>query len=343
VDSSRLRQFAIRALESVGMPTDHAELAANAMAWSELRGLEAHGVSRRLLQCVGRVRGGGTKAAARIDVPSPDIAFATIDGANALGLVGASLAMMSAIERARQHGIGFVVVRDVSSLAALGYYPHMAVEANMVGIAVTNGPRLVAPPGGVRPTLGNAAHAFGCPAGKHPPILFDSAVTAMSTGEIEKYHARGELLPEGVLRDSNGEPTQDPDVWRTGILETIGGYRGFGLALAFETLTGLLGGSSRYGDSVIHPFELTQAQGVTATCIAVDPARSLPLADFTSRVDEVIDQVHGAGRPGKPTPRVPGERSHAISVERRRDGIPLSADAVAALDTLAAELSIDPL
>ena len=230
VDIGRLRDFAARALGAVGMPDDHAGFAADAMAWSQLHGHPHHSVSGgRLRQCLSRIQLGGSNPRAKIAVGRPDAAFAVIDGDNALGLVAGVVAMQAAIQRAERFGIGMVVVRDISTLAALGYYATLAIDAEMIGVVITNGPPLVGAPEGARPVICNQAHAIGCPAGERSPFLYDSAISVMSTVAIGAVHERGGLLPEGVLRDSEGKPTRDPspEVWRTGMLSAIGGYRGF--------------------------------------------------------------------------------------------------------------------
>jgi LDH2 family malate/lactate/ureidoglycolate dehydrogenase len=174
-------------------------------------------------------------------------------------------------------------VRDVSSAAALGYYATLAVGEGMIGFAITNSSPLIAPWGGTSKLLGNQAHAMGSPAGRHFPILFDSATTVMSTGEMELHRERGELLPEGVLFDSRGEPTRDPAEWVEGLLVPIGGHRGYGLSLMLEVLTGVLAGGARVAPGVGSPFDYSTAQGVALLLIAIDPEGTMPFDDFTSR------------------------------------------------------------
>lgn len=325
------------------MPGGDAATTARAMVWADLRGLDAHGVSGKLAQCVDRVRAGGTRADPGLPVRRETPATAAIDGQRAWGQVAAVAGMRAAIAKAKESGIGAVSVRDVSSAAALGYYPTLAVDERMIGMVITNGPPLMAPWGGTRKLLGNQAHAIGCPSGRHFPILFDSALTVMSTGEMDLYHERGELLPDGVLLDAGGQPTRDPTQWTTGLLVPIGGHRGYGLGLMFEVLTGVLAGGAQMAPEVGHPFDHARPQGVSLLMLVIDPRIAMPFDLFATRVDQLIDQIHATPpAPGVDRVYVPGERGYLTARQRERDGIPLTAQRAGKLRALAGELGVQP-
>jgi LDH2 family malate/lactate/ureidoglycolate dehydrogenase len=340
VGIERLRAFAACALGAVDMPDDHAGFAADAMSWSQLHGHTHHSVSGgRLRQCLTRIQQGGSNPRATIAVGAPDTAFAVVDGDNALGLVAGVVAMRAAIERAGRFGIGMVVVRDISTLAALGYFATLAIDAGMLGIVLTNGSPLVGAPEGGRPVICNQAHAIGCPAGGQFPFLYDAAISVMSTVAIAAVHERGELLPEGVLRDSDGNPTRDPspEVLETATLMPMGGYRGFGLGLAFELLTGVIGG----GQVVPKDEGLSNPAAGTSTFIAVNAATTMSVADLAARVDDFMSDVRASGPPDGPTPHIPGERGYRLAAERLRHGVPLTASDIENLDSIRTELGID--
>jgi LDH2 family malate/lactate/ureidoglycolate dehydrogenase len=341
VSPQRLHDFAYGALTAAGMPIEHARTTATAMIWADLRGLDAHGVGGKLPQCIGRIRAGGTCADPALPPVSMRPAAVTIDGQNAWGQVAAVEGMRTAIQKARSCGVGAVSMRAVSSAAALGYYPTLAIAEQMIGIVVTNGPALIPAWGGQTKLLGNQAHSIGCPAGRHFPLLFDSAMTTMSTGEMDLLHDRGELLPEGVLLDENGEPTRDPGEWTKGLLVPIGGHRGFALSLVLEILTGVLSAGPRMAPDVGHPFDFAEPQGVGMFFLAIDPEVSLPFDRFTNRVDALIDQIHASPRaPGVDRVYAPGERGYLISEERKREGIPLTPKRISTLSALAADLGV---
>jgi len=58
---------------------------------------------------------------------------AVIDGANAQGAVVGKFAMNVAMEKAKDAGVGWVVVRNTNHYGIAGYYAMMAAERNMIG------------------------------------------------------------------------------------------------------------------------------------------------------------------------------------------------------------------
>jgi LDH2 family malate/lactate/ureidoglycolate dehydrogenase len=336
-----MRSFATTVLRAVGMPDDDADVTANAMVWAELRDLPMHGVSGKLPQCVRRIRAGVTSA--KVDwIPVAETASSVVfDAKNAWGQVAGVHAMRAAIAKARTSGIGMASVRNSSSAAAMGHYASLAIGEGMIGVAITNGPPLMPPPGGTTKVVGNQGFALGAPASRHKPLLFDSALSLISTGEIHTAHERGESLAPGLMLDAKGQPTIDPETALAGLYVPIGGHRGFGLALMWEILTGVLAGGSRFGPDVGAPDVYDSAQGVSHFFLALDPARSMPLAEFTARVDDLIDQVH-ASPPASGVARiyVPGERGYETAERRAREGVPVAAKRLETLMRLAAEVGV---
>lgn len=338
IDAGDLREFAAAVLQAHGMAGSDATRAADAMVWADLRGRYAQGTSSKLPQCVARMKAGGTSTSGELPVVAETSATFVLDGRHAWGQIAASKAMMAAVEKARSVGISVGVVRDCSSAAAMGYYPLLAVAEGMIGIALTNGPPLIAPSGGTTKLLGNQAHAIGCPANRHHPIVYDAATTAMSTSEMDLFHERGELLPEGVLYTADGTPTRDPSLWVDGLLAPAGGHRGYGLSLMFEILTGVLAGGPRLAPDVGHPFESREPQGVALFVVAIDPEHSIGYEELTRRVDSLIDRLHASGTaPGIERIYVPGERSFILAEKRERDGIPMPTGRLAHLRRIGSE------
>lgn len=323
------------------MSDDDAIATADAMIWAELRDLPMHGVSGKLAQCVRRIRAGVTAARADLVPVRETPAMVVFDARSAWGQVAGTRAMNAAIAKARTQGLGLAVVRDSSSAAAMGYYTSLAIRERMIGIAITNGPPLMPPPGGTTRVVGNQGFAIGAPAKRHAPLIFDSALSLVSTGEIHTAHERGETLPPGLMLDDRGRPTIDPEAALAGLYVPIGGHRGFGLALMWEVLTGVLSGGELFGPRVGAPDVYDRRQGVSHTFVAIDPTVAMPYETFAERVDRLIDDVHASPpAEGVATIFVPGERGQRISEQRARDGVPITAKRLATLRTLADEVGV---
>ena len=227
VGAEELRTFIRHVLLAIGMRPAAADVTADAMLWADLRAIEPHGVSK-LPILVARVEAGVTAADVEPTVVSETATTALIDAGTVWGQVAATWAMELAVEKARVHQLGAVVVRNSSSVGALGYYPLVAVRAGQVGLAITNSQPLLAPWGGTQKLLGNQAYAIGCPAGRYPPLLLDTSNSAASRGNIVVALERGQQLVPGVAFDQDGRPTTDPAVALEGLLAPAGATRGTG-------------------------------------------------------------------------------------------------------------------
>ncbi len=343
VAAAELSRFAQEALAAIGMPALHAAWTAEAMVWADLRELSAHGVAGKLPQCVGRIRSGGTTADPRIGTLRDFGVAVSLDGGHAWGQVAGVLATDLATERAIAHGVGLVAVRNTSSAAAMGYYAWRAAQRGCIGVAVTNGPALVAAPEGTRRVVSNQGHAISCPDGVGGTVLYDSATTLMSMGAMEVAHERGEQLPPGVLRDRHGRPTRDPAEWAAGLLEPIGGHHGFGLSVGLEVLTGLLAGGEHFGSTVGLPGALEERQGVSLCLLAVRVDLAGDADQCARRVRTFREQVEDSGPESGSRPRLPGDGGRARAQRAARDGVRLNAVQLKRLHTLADDLRLGPI
>lgn len=331
-----LHDHAVAVLAAAGMSREHATWTADGLVWADAHDLPAHGVGTKLVQCVERIRAGGTSARPTLGVVADRPGHVLIDAHHAWGHVAGTDAMRRAISRAEELGVAAVSVRRTSSAAAMGYFADLAADRGCIGLAATNGPPLVAAPGGSRRVVGNQGHALAAPGEGGNRILYDTATTTMSTGQMDQYRERGEPLPEGVLRDADGRPTRDPSQWATGLLEPIGGHRGFGLSVALELLTGVLGGGDRFGDSVGLPTRHEETQGVSLFMLAIAP---VPGESLTARVDALAGLIDGTG----PDARAPGVRATERAERARVHGVQLEEATLERLARTAASVGVGPL
>src|SRR2546429_3927974 len=78
-------------------------------------------------------------------------AAALLDADNALGPVAGVRAAELAMERAATAGVGVVAVRRGNHLGSLGFYLRRITAAELVGMAFTNTPPAMSPPGASTP------------------------------------------------------------------------------------------------------------------------------------------------------------------------------------------------
>src|SRR3954452_22085920 len=125
--------FITDTLTTVGLPAGDAAKAAELMLEADLTGADAHGVFR-LPQYVRRLRGGGMNATPNIRVEKTAAATALVDGDNGMGHLVMARAAETAVELAREAGIGWVGARRSNHAGAAGVYAAMPMEHGMVGI-----------------------------------------------------------------------------------------------------------------------------------------------------------------------------------------------------------------
>ena len=134
-----------------------------------------------------------------------------------------------------------------------------------------------------------------------------------------------QALPEGVGVDGSGTPTQDAkEVLQGGVLP-FGGYKGFGLSLAMQTM-GLLAGAALPRGNV---------QDYGFLFITFAPDLLMPADQFAEQVTALIDAVKATPRKaGVDEIRIPSERAFRERDRRRHEGIVLEQKVVDALNAL---------
>jgi LDH2 family malate/lactate/ureidoglycolate dehydrogenase len=152
------------------------------------------------------------------------------------------------------------------------------------------------------------------------------------------YEREGKKMPLDWALTPDGHETDDPTAAMKGALLGIGQYKGYGLAMLTDVLTGVLGG----GGFGLMPYANPARQDVSHTMIALDIEWFMPLAEFKARMDHFIRDIKAARlRPGFTEILVPGEIDHRREQAYRQHGARLDAVVFDQLASLAQTLKID--
>lgn len=336
VPAAQLRSQCEALLTAAGVAPADAAQTVDVFLQAELMGEESHGL-RLFCQVVERVRAGGDRAETRIEVLQKRPAAEHWDAHRSLGQVVAARAMERAIAMAKQTGVGLVSVRNGNSLTSAKYYPMMAAEAGMVGCTFTNTSRkLMAPPGGTRPVLGNNPVAYGAPAGRYGTFVLDMACTAAAVEKILKAAERGEEIPPGWALDRDGQETLDPKAALESLsLQPFGGYKAFHLAAVHEILTSVLAAGQLFAGASTGFRPYDGAMNTSFTMLAIDVETFQPRAAFEATMEEMITRLKASPlKAGATGIFFAGERSQHTLAARRTTGIPLAADTLRRLEEL---------
>lgn len=350
-----LRKFTVSIFIKMGCSVEDAELAADVLIKSDLRGIDSHGVAR-LSGYVRLWEKRRINAKPNIRIVHETPTTATVDGDAGLGLVVAPFAMKVAIEKAQNYGSGWVSVKNSNHFGIAGYHTMLALEKDMIGFAMTNASPLVAPTFANERMLGTNPMCYAFPAGKYPPVIVDMATSSAANGKLEIAQRSGKPVPNGWIQDKEGKPSTDPhELKKGGSLLPLGSdrdhgsHKGFGLSATVDILSAVLSGAN-YGPwvppfvSFLEPSDNPVGEGIGHFLGAMRVDGFRPVEDFKSHLDNWIERFKSA-TPVSPNQGVviPGEPELLAEQERKTSGIPIIDAVCDDLNELAAKFGITGL
>lgn len=342
VSADRLRRFCAAALERVGVPQKDAGMVADNLVDADLRGIDTHGIVR-LPNYIARVRAGGIAANAPVTVVSDSSSIVVLDAHDGFGQVAGTRAMRLAIDRAGEHGIAAVAVRNSNHLGTLAYYARMAVGHEMVGLAVSGAAPGIAPWGGAEPLLGSNPWSIAFPVRGHAPLVVDMANGVVIAGKIRAAAERGDPIPRGWALDRDGLPTEDARAAAAGSVFPFGGAKGAALTLALEVLASVLTGAA-YSTQIPELSQTERPQRLGHFFLALRVDRFLPVEEFHDRLGDLLNCLeHSRVAAGRDRIRIPGVRGESAMAEHLAHGIPIPPRLLDQLARLADDLGIEHL
>lgn len=348
----QLFEFARAVFNEIGCNAEHADLATRVLLSADLRGIDSHGIAR----LSGYVR---LWEVSRVN-PVPDIkvihetpSTAVVDGDSGLGLVVAPYAMHIAMEKARQVGTGWVSVQNSNHFGIAGYHAMMALEHDMIGMAMTNASPLVAPTFSIDKMLGTNPICVAAPAGEEPAFVADLATTTAANGKLEILQRKNADTPPGWVQDAEGNPTTDANILKKGgALLPLGGdrehgsHKGYALGAIVDIFSALLSGAN-YAPWVppfpayvpMPPQQPGKGIGHFLGAMRIDAFR--PAEEFKMAMDHWIRGFRNCRTvPGEEKVLVPGDPERAFELQRKKEGIPLSEPVLTDLRSLAEKFEL---
>ncbi|MEJ8843087.1 Ldh family oxidoreductase [Lacibacter sp. H375] len=328
---------------SMGCNETDATIATTVLLSADLRGIDSHGVAR----LSGYVRLWEAKrinATPNIKVIHETPSTAVVDGDSGLGLVVAPFAMQVAIDKATNVGSGWVSVQNSNHFGIAGYHAMMALQHDMIGMAMTNASALVAPTFSTERMLGTNPIAVAVPSGNEPPFVADMATTTAANGKLEILQRKNLEAPVGWIQDAAGEATTDAHALKNkgallplGSDKEHGSHKGYALGSIVDIFSAVLSGAN-YGPWV-PPFpayvpmpenQPGKGLGHFLGAMRIDAFRKAD--DFKKDMDNWIQRFRSAKTiEGYDQVLIPGDPERLFEAQRMKDGIPL-------LETVAEDL-----
>jgi L-2-hydroxycarboxylate dehydrogenase (NAD+) len=347
-----LREFSTRVFLHFGVPGNDAAQAADVLASADLRGIDSHGVAR-LHSYFEMLSLGRINPRPQVKIVRATASTAVVDGDNGLGLVVGPQANRIAMDMAASSGSGWVSVCNTNHFGIAGYYVLKALERDLIGWAMTNSTKLVAPLWGAERMLGTNPIAIAFPGKLEPPIVIDLATSAAAYGKIEMARRNREAIPRGWGIDRQGLDTTNPDdpveggaLLPLGSDRERGGHKGYALAMMVDILSCVLSGAN-WGPFA-PPFALRQeipersvGKGIGHFFGALRIDGFIDPNLFKSQVDDYI-RVFRATKPAPGTagPLIPGDPEREAEQLRRESGVPLILPVIEELRDISAKTGI---
>ncbi len=347
-----LLSFTRNIFEKMGCSASDAEKTAKVFLAAELRGLPSHGMIRiKDYFQLWEAKRINTSPNVRIVHETPSTAV--VDGDGAIGMIAATKAMETAIEKAKISGSGWVSVKGSNHYGIAGYYSMMALEHDMIGMSMTNANPLVAPTFSVSRLLGTNPIAVAIPAGKHLPFVADFATTPIARGKLAVAEKKGEKTLMGYVQDKDGNPTDDPTILKEGgSMVTLGGdyehgsHKGFCMSAIVDIFSAVLSGAN-FGPFVppsvaylpVLDKKVGEGTGHFFGAMRIDAFQQA--SEFKAKMDEWIDTFKAAKpAPGHERVIIPGELEKAKEDKHMKEGIAIIPAIANDLKEIAEKLNI---
>ena len=351
VDHEALRDFCNAVFRKLGLSKQDAAMAARVLVAADLRRIPSHGVGR-LWRYVNGLQ-------TRLMVPDAEPATLretpvslVVDARGGMGAPVSVRTMQRVVEKAGATGAAFACVKDSNHFGIAGYYAMMAMERDMLGIAMTNTAALGVPTFGRQVMYGTNPIAFAAPAGREGAFVLDMSTTVVSRGKIEVCDKQGKPLPLGWAVDKTGRPATDAgrildDMWHRyggGILplggagEEFGGYKGYGLAVMVDILCAVLGGAD-FGTDICDTE--TSSARVSHFFGAIKLEAFREPAAFRRDMDVMLERLRNCETAeGEERVYFAGQKEMEFEAQAAENGVPLLAATWESLRKIGGELRV---
>jgi L-2-hydroxycarboxylate dehydrogenase (NAD+) len=355
VNDQKLLDFTRNVFLSYELSETDASVCADNLVMSDLRGIPSHGVAR-LKRYVDGMDSGIIFPLNKPEIAKEAPSNATVEGNAGLGQVVGNFSTKIAIEKAQKTGMGIVAVRNSNHFGIAGYYAKMILDAGMLGISLTNSAPLVVPTFGIEMLVGTNPISLAAPAGKNRPFFLDMATSVVPRGKLEVYNRDEKPLPEGWAVDSTGQVTTDAsEVLNNmtnraggGILplggdgELFSGYKGYGMAMIVDILSGVLSGGA-YANIVNSKKDGKPAPAnVSHFFMALKIENFVDIKTFKASMDDFIDRIKESQKAdGQNRIFIHGEKEFENYDQHKQSGIPLQDKVYQTLKAIGEQRKVD--
>ncbi len=305
-----LHSLAKKALKNQGYNPKEIKVISEILMYAQLRGNN---------QGIVKLIGAGIPKDARsgeIKIAKETKLSALLDGAHNQGMIAMTHALKLALKKAKKHGFSIVgIFNTASSTGAIGYYANEIAKLGYIGFIFAGSPETVNAHGSYEPIFGTNPLAIGIPT-KNTPVVLDMATASMAWFGLKEAATAGKSIPEGITYDSEGNLTTDPNKAMDGAIRPFDkGYKGAGLAMMVQVLSGPLTNSSFCGIG-------DTANSWGNLIYIIDPSLLVDKDEFAKQVTQMVEKVKSTKKlPGVDEIFVPGEKGNRLAQARLEENL----------------------
>ena len=343
VRANDAKAFTVSVLTKNNVSKEDASIVADCLVEADLRGVQTHGLSR-LPVYVDRLKHKMMNPNPKMILNKITAVCASLDGDNGFGFLVGRRGMAEAINMAKNNGVGIVAARNSNHFGMAASYLLQAIEAGYFAFVFSNAAASMPPWGGRQGLFGTNPFAAGAPSNKEVPFVLDISPAVAARGKIRLAEKRGETIPEGYALDKDGRNTRDPKKALEGVVLPIGTYKGSGLSMLMDILSGVISGAGFAGGVNDQYNNWVNTQNVGHFFMALKPGIFLTEEEFFARMDSLVKHVKAIPlADGFDEILMPGEKEARLAACRLKSGIPYANSDLLALEKLAQANEVHPL
>jgi delta1-piperideine-2-carboxylate reductase len=254
----------------------------------------------------GKINGKGKPEVKKI---SPSVI--KVLGNNCLAPIVLNKGIPELIKAAKENGVAVLAINNSHHMAAMWPETEMIAEQGLVAFACTSYKPAVAPAGATKPLFGTNPISFAWPRPGKTPVVYDMATASMAMGEVQVAKREGHKVPLGTGLTKDGKETTDPgEIADGGVLLPFGGYKGSGIAMMVELLSGALVGDNFSYETATKDNNDGGPPSGGEFILAISPEK-LSGNDWNKHSNEFFDKMKSMDGV-----RLPGERRHTNRLDK---------------------------
>lgn len=327
----RLEELSIKSLEILGVTETNAKRITKCMIDADINGVHTHGI-RMLPAYIDRLKS-GQFSFDDIEIIKETPSFTKIDAKSSVGILSAMSATEIAINKANKYGIHTVFVNNANTYGPAYYYVELMAKRGLMGFTCSNSPAAMPAVNGLEKMLGTNPFAFACPTLTQDNFILDMATSIVAKSKFETCRLNGEKLEPNWALDINGNPTDDPIEAIKGFILPMAGFKGYGIAMMIDMLSGMLSGAAYLNKVGKFYSDDCKGMNVGQIFIAIDP-KIVYDGDFYSEADEYIKTLRNSKNVNGKKIILPGDDRKEIKEKSLKYGVILSDDTVKKLENL---------